>query len=102
MATVIVTGIAGLDVMLATLEPKLQTKLARKSLRYIGKLVVAAAKAIVKAEAYDTGTLHNQFKVRALKRKAGRIGVSMFADRDSTIVDYWLAYGHPPHPAKGS
>lgn len=98
---VVVTGLAQLDAKLASLEPKLQTKFARKSLRAVAKKVVAAAKAIVQAEAYNTGTLWKAFKVRALKRKRGRIGTSMFVDREKLFAAYASQYGHPPHPAKG-
>lgn len=98
---VFLTGLAQLDAKLASLEPKLQKKLARKSLRSIAKKVVAAAKSIVQAEAYNTGALYKNFKVRALKRSRNRIGTSMFVDREKLFADYAARYGHTPNPAKG-
>lgn len=98
---VIVTGVAQLDAVLRTLEPKIQKKFTRKSLRNVGKLVMAAAKAIVQAEAYFTGTLYKAFKLRAVKRKRNAIGVSMFINREKLFANYTAEYGHPPNPRKG-
>lgn len=100
-AVVVVTGIKQIDALLATCAPKLQRKLAQKSLRNAAKLVVKDAKAIIKAEAYNLGVVHDSLKVRALKRKRGRLGVSMFVDREKLFEDYKEEYGHPPHPLEG-
>jgi hypothetical protein len=98
---VFVTGLAQLDAKLAQLEPKLQKKFTRKALRAVAKKVVDAIKAIIQVEAFNKGVLYKAFKVRALKRSRGRVGVSMFVDREKLFADYTAAYGHPPNPAKG-
>lgn len=99
---VIVTGFAQLDAKLKSLPPNLQRKFVRGALRKGAKRIVLEAKRIVRAEAYDTGTLHKAFKVKALKRSRTRIGVSMFVDRDKLFADYAKKHGgKPPHPAAG-
>lgn len=98
---VIVTGVKQVDDALAKLEPKLSNKFTRKALRNSAKKVVAATKEIVEQEAYNEGVLYKSFKVRALKRKRGRVGVSMFVDRDKLIAAYEAAYGHAPNPLTG-
>lgn len=98
---VIVTGLAQLDAVLASMEPKLQKKFTRKSLRAVAKKVTGAAKAIVQAEAYHFGVIFKNLKVRALKRARNRLGVQMFVDRDDLFVDYLAAYGRLPASIKG-
>lgn len=98
---VIVTGLKQLDDVLAQLEVKVQKKFIRKALRNVAKKVVETAKRIVHAEAYDTGTLHDSFKVRALKRSRRGIGVAMFVDRDKLFALYESRHGRRPTPRSG-
>lgn len=99
----IVTGLKQLDTALQALGPKMANKFTRKALRNCAKKTTAAAKAIVEREAFNTGTLADSFKVRALKPKKGRnvVGTQMFVDADKLFAKYEEAYGFPPHPMKG-
>lgn len=100
-AQVIVTGLKQLDDKLAALGPKLQNKLGRKALRNCAKKVVKSTQAIVQSEAYHTGTIYRNFKIKALKRSRVRVGIAMFIDRNNLFQEYEEAYGHPPNPADG-
>ncbi len=100
-SALIVTGDIHLDRKLAELGPKIANKFSRKALRRGIKKVVDDTKKIVRAEAYNLGVIHKSFKVRALKRKRGRVGLAMFVDREKLFFDYAELYGHPPNPRKG-
>jgi hypothetical protein len=99
---VIVTGFAQLDAKLRGLPPAMQRKFVRGALRKGAKRIVLEFKRIVRAEAFDTGTLHKAAKVKALKRSRTRVGVSMFIDREKLFANYAAKHGgKKPHPAKG-
>ncbi len=103
MTLVVVTGDKELDAKLANLPTAMQRKFIRGALKTGSKRVVAEFQKIVKAEAYDTGTLHDAAKVKPTKRSRSRIGVSMFIDREKLFAAYATKHaGHPPHPAKGA
>jgi hypothetical protein len=98
---VVVTGDKELDARLGQLPAKLQKKLVRKALRKGGKRVLDKFRAIIRAEAYETGAYERSTSVRALRRSRQRIGVTIHVDRDKFFERYQAAYGHKPHPAAG-
>lgn len=99
---VIVTGFKELDAKLRSLSPKLQRKFVRQSLRKVNKRVQKEFKAIVKAEAYDTGALSRSTKVRSLKRSRSRVGVGVYIDREKLFANYAKKHdGKQPHPSAG-
>lgn len=72
---VIVTGIREIDRKLARLEPAVQKKILRQSIREALKPVAAGVKAMIHS---ITGALKKAVKVRALKsRKRGQIGLEV-------------------------
>lgn len=85
---VVVTGFKELNAKLRTLEPKLQRKFVNGALRKGGKRLTQEAVRIIEAEAYDTGTLAKSVKVKALKRRKGRVGVSVMPPRDVLLSKY--------------
>lgn len=99
---VFVTGLKQLDDKLTAMPAAMQKKFVRGALRKGAKRIVVEVKRIIKAEAYDTGTLHKSFKVKSLKRSRKRVGVSMFVDREKLFTNYASKHGgKKPHPASG-
>ncbi len=71
----IITGVKALDMKLATMEFRVQKKLARRAAKVAAKqIVLPAAKALVPV---DTGALEASLKVRALKRTKTRTGYTV-------------------------
>lgn len=78
----VMTGVADIDAKLKALEPKIQKKFTRQALRKSGKRVLSDLRAIIRAEAYDTGAYEKSTGVRAMRRSRTRLGVSIVVDRN--------------------
>lgn len=85
---VVVTGFRELDLKLRAMPAKLQRKFVRGALRKGGKRLTQAAKAIIKAEAYDTGALYSSIQVKALRARKDRIGIAVMPPRDKLFAKY--------------
>lgn len=68
-----ITGVKEIELALKTLGPKVGRKVIRQAIRKGVKPIQAAAKA--DAPKGKTGLLKSAIKVRAMRRKRGRIGV---------------------------
>jgi HK97 gp10 family phage protein len=81
---VVVTGVPAIDRRLKTLEPKVQRKYVRKSIRSGLKVVAAGVKAEAPAV---TGATRRAVKVRAVKqRRRGAIEMEVRIAADETTV----------------
>jgi len=106
---IVVTGIKQIDRKLKQLEPKIQKKVLRQSMRAGLKEVQAEMKAQVPV---DTGLMKKNVKVRALKRSRKRIGMEVRVGAAPGLITHWASgesffypagveYGdstHPPNP----
>lgn len=72
MANLTIRGATEIRRALRTLEPKLANRVIRQALRKAQKPIAAETKALAPV---DEGTLRSAVKVRAMRRKRGRIGV---------------------------
>lgn len=78
MAKVIVTGDKAVDKALRSLEPKLANKLARKTLRSVGKKVKGYASANLHASpSIQSGVLDRGLKVRSGKRSRNKMSTQV-------------------------
>lgn len=78
MAKIVVTGIKQLDRSLQSLGTKVANKIARKSMRKIGKLVKAAAERKLAAnDSVESGKLRRGLRIKAMKRSRGRLGIQV-------------------------
>ena len=72
----VVTGVEEIDRKLQQFEPKLQKKVARKSLRKAGKLVKQSAQTnLDKNDTNETGQTRRGIKIKSAKRSRSRIGI---------------------------
>jgi len=106
---IVVTGITEIDKKLKTLEPRLQKKVIRQSMRSGMKLVLQDA---VQRVPFLSGLLKRNIKLRAMKRKRNRIGLLVEVKSDPGFYKHYgqgqvawypasVEYGHgtvPPHP----
>ncbi len=80
---------------LESLDRKLQTKIIRQAVRVGAKGTLAAAKA---AAPVDTGLMRKKLRIKAMKRKKGRIGVSIVAGKDDyqgkAFYAPFIEFGH--------
>lgn len=110
----VVTGIPELDAKLKALEPKLQKKAIRQSVRAAMKPILSATRAAAPVKT-DELKIRKYIKLRALKRSrkgflgvevacVGSDGTPMIAYTKSgkrVFIPYAIEFGHkgaPPHP----
>lgn len=87
----IVTGSKELTRSLSRLPEKLQAKVIKKACRETAKkLVMPQLKESIRADAYDTGAMHDAVKVKATSRtiKVKTDKVKEFTKRDGTIGQF--------------
>lgn len=85
---VVVTGLKELDDKLRGMPNALQKKFIRGALRKCGKRLTQEVVGILKAEAYDTGTLARSIKVKSNKRSRKQVGVSIMPPRGVLFANY--------------
>ncbi len=88
---VVVTGIKAIDRKLKRLEPKVQRKVFRQSMRAGMKVMQAEVQSQVPV---DTGLTKKNVKVRALKRKRNRIAMEVRVAAAPGLITHW-ASGEP-------
>ncbi len=89
--TVVVTGIKEIDRKLKRLEPKVQKKVLRQSMRAGLKIVQTEMKSQAPV---DRGITRKSVKVRALKRSRKRIGMEVRVGANPDLIAHW-ASGEP-------
>ena len=86
---------------LSEMEPRLAKKVLRTALRNAARPILAAAKANAP---YQTGATRSQLKLRAMKRKKGRVGVIVQTGEGAYKGDVFYAsfaeWGTRHQPAK--
>lgn len=106
---VVITGVKQIDRRLKNLEPKIQRKVIRQSMRKGMKPVLALAREIAPEL---TGLMKSNIKLRAGKRKRGRISIEVRVDSAEGLtkttssgekvfypaVVEWGDKDTPPHP----
>lgn len=86
MATSVVKGVKEVQRAFLELEPKVARKVVRQALRKAVKPIQAAAKADAPVK---SGKLKKAIKVRAMRRKKGRIGVLAIIGKGDFQGETW-------------